>query len=228
MFSPPIVNEYVNQLEALKRDGKENSKDAEDILDKYNDIDKIIIDFKFSEIDIDNSWLLKCIGDYYIFEEGDYLKGIDLHMKSAKLNNSYAMYSIGYYYDVKEEYPEAKEWYIKSANLGNNWAMYYLGSYYCNIEKNYKKAIDWVIKSSNLGNENAIYFLKIINIDKELYDYIFELSQKCEEEKTKETLLNRLPSSYVYDKMLKENNYLKSIKNQGIDKVLINSIFKHF
>ncbi len=164
MFSPPIANDYINQLEALKRDGKENSKESFDILKKYNDIDKQLNDSLLNNIDLDNSWLLNCIGNYYEpkdeEESKDYIKDIEWWIKSANLGNSNAMNNLGMYYDdIENDYLKAIEWYIKSANLGNTNAMFNLGYYYQYIEKDYPKAIEWYTKSANLGNSSAMYNL---------------------------------------------------------------------
>ncbi len=269
MFSPPIINDYINQLEALKRKGKENSKESIDILSKYNSVDKQLNESLLDNVDLGNSWLLNCIGNYYEpkddEETKDYIKAIEWWIKSANLGNSNAMNNLGVYYDeIEKDYPKAIEWYIKSANLGNSnamcnlgiyydeiendytkaiewyiksanldnsWAMKELGAYYQNI-KNYTKAIECYIKSSNLGNTTAMNNLKYINIEENDYDYIFELSQKHEGTEInleiKNILLNKLPKEYIFNKQQEIIDNLKSVKHQGIDKVLCNQVFKHF
>ncbi len=195
VFSPPIINDYINQLEALKKDEQRDKKEIYDILDKYNSVDKQLNESLLNTVDFSNSWLLNCIGHYC---------------------------------NIEKEYPKAIEWYMKSANLGNSYAMTNLGYYYKNIEKDYPKAIEWYIKSANLGNSLAIYNLKIINLKEELYDYIFNLMIKCEQGEIQNILLNKLPKEYINSKYQEIINNLKSVKTQGIDKVLINSILKHY
>ncbi len=258
-FFPVIINDYINQLESLKRDGKEN----------LYLLDKLIIEFKNCKlelndnVDLANSWLLNCIGWWYYDKEKEYPEAIEWYMKSINLGNSEAMCNLGYYYDeiekdypkaiewytksanlgnsdamnclgyyydeIEKDYPKAIEWYTKSINLGNNTAMFNLGYYYQYIEKDYHKAIELYIKSANLDNSNVIRNLKIIKIKEIDYDYIYKLLSIHDENKEiKNILLDKLSKEYIYTKKEEENNYLKSIKNQGIDKVLINSIFKHF
>ncbi len=270
LFSPPIINDYINQLEALKRDGKENSKESLELIDKYYYTDNCKLNESLLDIASlsDNSWLLNRIGFYYYFEDISESISIEWYMKSANLDNSDAMCMLGWYCE-KKNYPKAIEWYMKSSNLGNSTAMSNLGLYYHFIEKDYPKAIEWYIKSANLGNEsamsnlgfyyeqekdyqNAIYWyakstncnnglsynnLKLIKIKETDYDYIFELlliyeekskTEKKRNKEIKDVLLNKLPSSYVFNKQEQRINNVKSIKTQGIDKVLINSIYKHF
>ncbi len=292
MFSPPIINDYINQLEALKRDGKENSKESYDIINKLN-IELMNCNLNINTFDsLNNSWLLNCIGYYIQYIENDYPKAIEWYIKSSDLGNTIAMNNLGFYYEQIKNYPKAIEWYIKSANLGNTKAMNNLGTYYFNkdypkaiewytksanigdsvsmnylgfyyeqikdypkaiewyikssdlgntmamnwlasyyreIKKDYLKAIEWYIKSANLGNNNALNYLKNITINLDLYDYIFDLSQKQSDNlEIKEILLNKLPLMFIYNKQQEIINNLKSVKTQGIDKVLINSILKHY
>ncbi len=231
MFSPPIINDYINQLEALKRYGKENSKESKDIMDKLYDIEIRRFDLNIN-IDINNSWLLNCIGDYYE-KVNDYIKAFEWYIKSINLGNSNAMFNLGCYYkNIEKDYPNTIEWFIKSADLGNTFAMNNLGYYYDEIEKDHPKACEWYMKSINLGNTNIIYNLANI-IDKQDYNFIFDLMMKCNDEGTenkqiKNILLDKLPKDYILNKQQEIINSLKSVKNQGIDKVLINSILKHF
>ncbi len=307
MFSPPIINDYINQLEALKRDGKEN-KESQYIIDKYNREDIQLNESLLDNVDFANSWLLNCIGIYYYPKaiewyiksanlgnswamcnlgcyydeiEKDYPKAIEWYTKSANLGNTSAMNNLGYYYEhTEKDYPKAIEWYIKSANLGNTMAMFNLGIYYYNIEKDYQKAIEWYTKLANLGNSSAIYnlylcykkidnikesikwliksaeldnqhaigYLYHLNIDENLYDYVYELCKQykmcipkddimkyldyeiyLKSSKTiRNILISKLPALYIYNKKDEEINNLKSIKTQGIDNVLINEIIKHF
>ncbi len=231
MFSPPIINDYINQLEALKRDDKENTKDSEDIYGKYNKVYGTLNESLLDNVDIDslnNSWLLNFIGRYY-YNKKDYPKAIEWYIKSSNLDNSESMNRLGIYYgDIENDYLKAIEWSLKSANLGNTYAMNNLGNYYY-IEKNdYLKAIEWYTKSANLGNNgNSWYYLEIIKINETDYDYVFDLLQKYEG-KIRNILLNKLSKEYIESKYQEIINNLKSVKTQGIDKVLINSILKHF
>ncbi len=297
MFSSSIINDYINQLESLKRDGKENSKESLDILDKFIGINTTLNISFLDNLDINNSWLLNLIGKYYK-ENKDYPKAIEWYTKSANLGNSDSMNNLGIYYDeIEENYIKAIEWYIKSANLGdskamnnlgyyyneieenyikaldwyiksanlndsdgmNNLGIYYyeiekdyqkaiywftksanlgnidamfnLGNYYYDIEKDYPKAIEWWIKSANLGNTTAMNNLKIIKINEKDYDYVNNYViniEGTENEKIKDILLSKLPTKYVYNKMLTENNHLKSIKTFGIDKVMVSQIAKFY
>ncbi len=264
-FSPPIINDYINQLEALKRDSKENSKESEDLIKLLTTKKQLnnVGDTSFS----DNSWLLNCMGDYYK-NINDYQQAIKWYMKSADLGNTRAMCNVAnYFYHVDIDYKKVIEWYNKSSDLGNSEAMRHLGVYYNIKEKNclvafnwwtksanlnnnkamfhlgyyyeikkgdYLKAIDWYMKSIISGNNDALNNLKDIIIDKYDYDYIYNLMNKYEgtdnkqNEEIKYILLDKLSKKYIYNKMLEENNYLKSIKNQGIDKALINQVLKHF
>ncbi len=245
MFSPLIVNDYINQLEALKRDGKENTRDTKDILELYNSIDKTLNNIEF-DLYSDNSWLLNCIGKYYQ-DKNDYQKAIEWYTKSANLNNFHAMNNLGYYYyytmfnyNILND-KKAIEWYIKSANLGSIDAMLNLGRCYYNIN-NCEKAIEWYIKFINLDTNylknigwydesnlnKCLCSLKNIKIEETNYDYIYELLSIQNNLEIKDILLDKLPNKYIYNKKEEQINNLKSIKTQGIDKVLINSIFKHF
>ncbi len=169
------------------------------------------------------------LGVYYDEIEKDYPKAIEWYMKSANLGNKNAMNNLGVYYkDIEKDYPKAIEWFIKSANLGNTTSMNNLGVYYDEIEKDYPKAIEWYMKSANLGNSKAMNNLKNIDIKEDFYDYVYELILQQEGTDIKNILINKLPSLYIFNKKEEENNYIKSIKNQGIDKVLINQVLKHF
>ncbi len=255
MFTPLIMNDYINQLEKLK--------DNKEIINLINIIRKYInndLTLDLKNINLENSWVLNYTGDYFRYVEKNDEKAIEWYTKSANLGNSYAMnnlgiyyahmnfqksiewyikssnldnsdamHNLGCYYDfIEKDYPKAIEWYIKSSNLDNNNAMNNLGWYYDNIEKDIPKAIEWYIKSSNLGNTNAMNNLKYIYVKEEIYEYIYKLFKQQTNEEIKNILLNKLSINYLYGKKEEEINYLKSIKNQGLDKTLINQILKHF
>ncbi len=168
------------------------------------------------------------LGVYYDEIKKDYPKAIEWYTKSIDLGNSSAMFNLGIYYkNIEKNYPKAIEWWIKSANLGNTDAMFNLGVYYY-IKKDYPKAIEWYTKSANLGNKNAMNCLKNIILKESDYDCVYNLMVNNEQERIRDILLDKFPSKYIYNQHLKEINNLKSIKNQGIDKVLINQVLKHF
>ncbi len=237
-FSSPIINDYINQLEILKRNGKENTKECDDLINKINWLfDESIKLNRNNNIDFSNSHLLNYIGVYYeqSDEQNKEQKAIEFFTKSSDLNNSDAMNNLGYHYLEKENYPKAIEWYTKSANLNNNSSMYSLGWYYSEIKKDYSKAIEWYTKSANLGNCEGLHNLRLLNVgnDLKVLDYIFDLirngeQSEMEQDDIKKILLNKLSQEYLFNKMFEEINILKSVKKQGIDKVLINQILKHF
>ena len=90
--------------------------------------------------------------------------------------------------------------------------------------KRYKQAIIWYTKSGNINSMNRLIN---ITINKDLYDFVFELLIHFDNEKIKNILLNKLPKEYILNKHLEEISRIKSIKTQGIDKQLINSIMQH-
>ncbi len=229
MFSPPIINDYINQLEALKREGKDNTRESDDIINKYNNTDKQLNESSIENLDTnsqENSWLLHCIGIYY-YDIKDYSKAVEWYTKSTNLGNTSSMFRLGCYYkDIDKNYPKYIEWFIKSANLGSHKAMNNLGVYYLQ-EKSIRKAFKWFIKSANLGNTNAIQNLKRIR-DKRLYNYIYELLIREQNLEIKNILLDKLPKEYIFNKQEERINELKSVKHQGIDKVLCNQVLKHF
>ncbi len=198
-FCFPIINDYINQLEVLKRDGNQHSKKSTYLYDMCDRNNKATSLPPLYSIDYSNSWLLYFIGFHYF---------------QARYYNSR-------YFDLND----AKEWFIKSANLGNTTAMEQLIILNM-IKKDFKSSIDWFIKCIKFGGK-INPFKSPNNIPEEIYDYVFELSQR-EDLKIKNILISCLPALYVSNKYQEIINNLKSVKNQGIDKVLINSILKHY
>ncbi len=228
MFSPLIINTYINQLEALKKDGKQNTRDTEDILDSITLIDLQLNKSLLDNVDFSNSYLLHYIGIYYNIEK-DYPKAIEWYTKSANLGNLFAMCSLGCCYDNINDNINSLKWFTTSAKLGYNASLYNLVNYFTYVEKNNKQLfINIFIELINLNITNAIGHFDNIEIDEQDYNYVFDLSQKENNEKTKNILISKLPSLYVYKKYKKENDELKSIKTNGIDKVMITQITKYY
>ncbi len=254
MFSPPIINDYIHQLEVLKNDNKLHSIKTYLLIDKIDNYKLELV--LFDSFDNTNSYLLNYIGEYY--EQQSNSEAIDWYTKSAELGNSHAMYNLGYYYQyVEKDYDKAIDWYTKSNKLGNTCAMNSLGDYYVNIDiessiywynkaincgnketfqilsdyyedqinKDYITAIKWLMKCYELGNKFAIGKVAMTKFEESAYDIVYECLFKTN---YKDMLLTKLPTKYVFNKMFSEINNLKSVKTQGIDKVLINSILKHF
>ena len=83
VFSPHIINEYINQLEILKK----NIKKSQELIDKMK---KFKNEWKLNinvNIDYSNSWLLHYIGVYNDEIEKDYKKAIEWYTRSAELDN---------------------------------------------------------------------------------------------------------------------------------------------
>ncbi len=206
MFSFPIINDYIYQLEVLKLNNNNE-------YDKFLCINRLLknknIELNLDQIDLTNSWLLYCIGYYYEQKEKDYQKAIEWYLESSYLDNSYAMNNLGYHYQyVVKDYPKAIEWYTKSINLGNSEAMNNLGLYYKIKNRNIYECISLYIKSAELGNMDGMYFLDQLRIChyldesvyehkyKDLYDYVYNLAIKQDNNKIKNSLLDKLPEKY--------------------------------
>ncbi len=202
LFFPPIINDYINQLEILKRDGKQHSKESDDLYNKCKYANGSLNVSLISSADYSNSWLLYFIGCHYFCSKN---------------------------FDEKK----AEEWFTKSADLENTMAMESLMVLNMYFSKNYKIGIDWFIKGIKFGRKPNEDLLLQINIPKDMFDYTFELAQKYDDEQRetdkeiKNILISKLPILYVSNKYQEIINNLKSVKTQGIDKVLINSILKH-
>ena len=88
------------------------------------------------------------LGALYCDEENDfydYSIAEKCYNEAANLGDDYAMYCIGWLYNVgKPEYnvSEAIEWYTKAAEMGNAYAMEDLGNIYFNKE-DYEEALRW-------------------------------------------------------------------------------------
>jgi TPR repeat protein len=59
---------------------------------------------------------------------------------------------IGIYYNIEENYEEAKKYYMMAVELGHSNAMYNLGFYYNKIEKNYEEAKKYYIMAIKTKN----------------------------------------------------------------------------
>ncbi len=210
MFSPPIINTYINQLEELKIKNIDDHKTIYNINSKIFFIKNIKVDTTV-EIDYTNSWLLYYIG---YFTETDKDKW---YLKSAELGNKNAIIELGTYYFSKNQYEKGVEWYMKSANLNNPHAMNYLGNYYEYKTNNYKLAIEWYIKSFNSGSWDARDNLLKIQMTDYTCDIFYEHIQICSNKDTKEMLINKLPSMYLYNKL--ENLKIK-LSTQLVNKLL--------
>ena len=88
----------------------------------------------------------------YIYFSGegvgqDYAKAIEWFEKSADLDNTAAMASLGvYYYLITQEYAKALGWFEKAADLGNADAMDMIATMYENgigVARNPEKAQEW-------------------------------------------------------------------------------------
>ena len=78
--------------------------------------------------------------------EQDITKAIEWYEKSAALDNTDAMGSLGTYYLVTQKYAKALRWFEEAADLGNADAMDMIASMYENgigVARNSEKAQEW-------------------------------------------------------------------------------------
>ena len=163
---------------------------------------------------IANSML--CVGSLYYSGAGveqNYDTAIEWYEKAAKLNNTKAMYNIGWTYTQEgvANGQKAIEWYEMAAELNYSDAMASLGDLYRLgnlVEQDFSKAIEWYEKAAALNNSYAInelgyvyQFGEGVEVD---YEKAFEYYEKAAELGNR-AAMNNLTFMYFHGEGLEAN-----------------------
>jgi TPR repeat protein len=113
------------------------------------------------------------IGSHYLFwgcATTDGCEAIKWLSLSAKQNDHFALYCLGYcYYEgigVIKNDEQAATYFLRAARLGNSWAQFYLGRFYYEgvvFPENHEQAQSWLQAAATQGHEDA----------KELMEWMF-------------------------------------------------------
>lgn len=117
------------------------------------------------------------LGDYY-FENEKYNRYEEMkkyYVRASKLNNSEALYKLGYHsYAHEKNYKKMKKYYLSAIEKGNSKAMWKLGEFYYK-RKYYEKAKKYLSMAKKAGcefdDEDDVIF-KINKSEKEIFERI--------------------------------------------------------
>lgn len=133
-----------------------------------NDIEKAIKLYEESARFNNSSALLR-LADIH-FNEGKYKEAHINLEKSAKLNNPYAQYRLGYYFykgynGFPIDYKSSFIWFYDSAKLGNDVSQFYVGIFYYKgiyAQRDEKESIKYFMDAANKDNRYAKNNLGVI------------------------------------------------------------------
>jgi tetratricopeptide (TPR) repeat protein len=180
----------------------------EEILNIYNG--------KFEKIDMNDSYLLPIIGNYYMLIKKDYITMKKYYMKSINFGSTIAMTNLGLYYFNKKDYMLMKKYYLMAIYKNYADASLYLACYYTIIEKNSTLMKKYYLIAIELENDIAMNNLGCYYRDTEKdYDLMTKYLLMAID-KDNIDAMNNLGSYYLTTKCnmkLAKPYYLMAIKN---------------
>ena len=126
---------------------------------ELNQFDKAIANYKECIKRTENLDAMNNLAIVYR-DKKDYKKAILWHKLVYEKDTKYGAFSIGYSYDMLDDYTNAEKWYKKSIKEGEPVAMWNLGIIYQygkgKIKKNTNQAFKLFLKAARLNYKNAI------------------------------------------------------------------------